>query len=115
MNHGHVAGKFLIFVMAVCAFQSVVPCRPLTGLTGSACPAYAEEEWRVEFEALSRKTQEPTALTASELRELIARCDALKGRIEKLEEHLRKVPLLRLEKARKLFVFTLEYKESQPR
>lgn len=96
----------------VCALQSVAPNHPLAALTGAAAPSYAEEEWKAEFEAVCKKTQDPTILTIDELRDLIARCDKLKSRIEKLEEHVRKVPLIRLKMARKLFVFTLESKEN---
>lgn len=80
-------------------------------IIGAAAPVWAAEEWQAEFEAVCKKTQDPTALTADELRGLIAQCDKLMSRIEKLEDHVRKVPLIRLKMARKLFVFTLDSKE----
>lgn len=100
-------------MVAVSALLPVAPDHPLVVLIGAAAPAYAEEGWQAEFEAVCKKTQDPTVFTADELRELISRCDKLKSRIEKLEEHVRKVPLIRLKMARKLFVFTLESKENQ--
>lgn len=100
-------------LFVVCALQSVAPNHPITVFAGAAAPAYAVEEWQAEFEAICKKTQDPSVLTADELRELIARCDKLTFRLEKLDEHVRKVPLIRLKMARKLFVFTLEFKENK--
>lgn len=100
----------MIFIVS--ALQSIVPTHPLVLFTGFAAPVYAEEEWQVEFDVVCKKTQDPSILSAAELRELIARCDKLKSNLEKLEEHIRKVPLIRLKMARKLLVFTLETKGS---
>lgn len=99
-------------VFIIGGLQSIAPTHPLVMLTGIATPVYAEEEWQAEFETVCKKTQDPTVLTAEELRGLIARCDKLKSRIEKLEEHVRKIPLIRLKMARKLFVFMLESREN---
>lgn len=111
------AGRIFLVpaLFILCALQSGVPNHPLVVLTGAAAPVCAEEGWKAEFEAVCKKTQDPTVLTSDELRELIARCDTLKSRIEKLEEHVRKVPLIRLKMARKLFVFTLESREKPTR
>jgi hypothetical protein len=51
--------------------------------------------------------------SAGELRHLIARCDALKPRIEKLDEPQRKVTLKRLQMCRDLYAYVLEAKENQ--
>lgn len=99
-------------VFIICGLQPVVPTHTPVMFIWAASPACAEDDWQVEFEAVCKKTLDPTVLTAEELRILIARCDKLKSRIEKLEEHVRKVPLIRLKMARKLFVFTLESKEN---
>lgn len=111
------AARFFIIpvITAACALQSAAPVGPLVAVIGAATPVCAAEEWQVEFEALCRKTQDPSLFTVDELRLLITQCDRLIARLEKLEEHVRKVPLIRLKMARKLFAFTLESKESSAR
>lgn len=106
-------GFFLVqVIVAACALQSVAPTGPLTAIIGTVATVCAAEEWQVEFEAVCKKTQDPSLLTVDELRALIAQCDSLMLRLEKLEDHVRKVPLIRLKMARKLFAFTLESKEN---
>lgn len=53
------------------------------------------------------------AFSVEELRRLVDRCDALKPRIEKLEEPQRKVTLKRLQMCRDLYAFVLEMKEKK--
>ena len=78
-------------------------------LRGSLPPsAHAEEAWKTEFNAICSKTTDPASLTKSDLQDLILRCDALKQRIEKLDESARKVYLRRIQMCRDLFQFTLE-------
>jgi hypothetical protein len=76
-------------------------CRPLQ-------VAYAEDNWKTEFDDLCSKTDDSPSLAKDEVKNLIVRCDALKPRIEKLEESPRKVYLKRLQACRDLFVFALE-------
>lgn len=75
--------------------------------------AYAQDNWKPEFDSICSKTQDADTLTVQELKELITRCDALKARIEKLEESHRKVALKRLQMCRDLFVFMLQSKETK--
>jgi hypothetical protein len=75
--------------------------------------AHAQEDWRPEFDSICSKTQDADTLTIEELKELINRCDALKPRIEKLEESHRKVALKRLQMCKDLFVFILQSKENK--
>jgi len=73
--------------------------------------AYAEEEWKKEFEAICSRTDDAMSFSKEELKTLVARCDALKSLIEKLDESARKVYLRRLQTCRDLFAFVLESKE----
>lgn len=75
--------------------------------------AHAQDDWRPEFDSICSKTQDADALTVQELKELITRCDALKPRIEKLDESYRKVALKRLQMCRDLFVFMLQSRENK--
>ena len=75
--------------------------------------AHAQEEWRKEFEEVCSKTQDAMEFSPKELRGLIARCDALKPHIEKLDEPHRKVTLRRLQMCRDLYAYVLETKENQ--
>jgi hypothetical protein len=75
--------------------------------------ASAQQDWRQEFEDVCSRTQDAMTLSAGELTDLVARCDALKPAIEKLEETPRKVYLKRLQMCRDLFVFVLESKMNE--
>jgi len=75
--------------------------------------AYSEEDWRKEFEEICSKTENAMTFSVEELRSLVARCDALKSRIEKLEEPQRKITLRRLQMCRDLYAFTFEMKEKK--
>ena len=86
---------------------------PRRGLAAVGGVAYAEEGWTKEFGEVCSKTQDAMALSVDELRSLIARCDALKSRIEKLDEQHRKVAARRLQMCRDFYVFTLESKEKK--
>ncbi len=84
----------------------------LTGTyTGRADIASAQEDWRREYEDVCSRTQDAMTLSESELTDLIARCDALKPVIEKLEETQKKVYLKRLRMCRDLLSFVLESKK----
>jgi hypothetical protein len=75
--------------------------------------AYAQEDWKSEFEDVCSKTQDAMMFSTEELKKLIARCDALKPRIEKLDESQSKVYGRRLQLCRELLVFVLESKEKK--
>jgi len=70
--------------------------------------AYAEDEWKAEFDDICGRTSDAMALSKDEVKGLIERCDRLKPRIEKLDESTAKVNLKRLKMCRDLFVFVLE-------
>ncbi len=75
--------------------------------------AYSEEGWRNEFEAICSKTENAMEFSVEKLRSLVDRCDALKSRVEKLDEPQRKVTLKRLQMCRDLYAFVLEMKEKK--
>ena len=74
--------------------------------------AQAQDDWKVEFDSICAKTQDADLFSPRELKELISRCDALKPRIEKLDESHRKVALKRLRMCRDLLVYVLQSKEN---
>ncbi len=70
--------------------------------------ASAQDDWRAEFDDICSKTTDAMSLPKDEIKKLVERCDALKPRIEKLDESAAKVYLKRLQRCRSLFVFVLE-------
>ena len=70
----------------------------------------AQDDWKTEFEDICSKTQDSMAFTPDELKRLVDRCEALKPRIEKLDETQRKVYLKRLQMCRDHLVFVIESK-----
>jgi len=85
---------------------------PLIVNSEPAAPAadVAQEDWKTEFEDICSKTQDSMAFTTDELKSLVDRCDALKPRIEKLDESQKKVYLKRLQMCRDLLVFVMQSK-----
>ncbi|RJQ53500.1 MAG: hypothetical protein C4526_06480 [Nitrospiraceae bacterium] len=75
--------------------------------------AYAQEDWKTEFEAVCAVTQDPSELSSDKLKELADRCDRLSPVIEKLDESQRKVYLKRLRMCRNLFIFIVESREKK--
>ncbi|WP_129126798.1 hypothetical protein [Geomonas oryzae] len=75
-------------------------------------PAAAEESWRTDFEAACSKTDQAMTMSVKELRDLLAKCEALQKVIEVQEESVRKVYLKRLALCRNLYAYMLEYKQS---
>lgn len=73
--------------------------------------ALAEEDWRAEFDRLCGKTEQSMSLPVGELRELVARCEKLKPRIEASASPQKTVFLKRLEACRKVFSFVIEATE----
>ncbi len=74
-------------------------------------PAFAEQNWKNEFDEICAKNDDAMSLGVDELKNLIQRCDKLKPRIEALDETPRKVYLRRLQLCRELYLFVLESKE----
>ncbi len=77
--------------------------RPAPPPVAAAAPA-----WRTEFDEVCARTQDAMALSAEELRSLLARCDALLPALEKLAESERKVFTRRLQACRSLYQFVLD-------
>ncbi len=73
--------------------------------------AFAQDDWKTEFETVCARTQEAAGMSRDELKNLVDRCDKLRPRIEKLDETQRKVYLKRLRMCRDLYAFVLESKE----
>jgi hypothetical protein len=73
--------------------------------------ARAAQDWRKEFDDICSKTQDAMALSADELRSLVARCESLKQQLDKLDESSRKVFTKRLQACRDLYQFVLESRE----
>lgn len=93
-----------VSMLLVCSLMTVAECmyHPQSGT------AYAQDAWKAEFDEICGKTDDAGALTRSEIKSLIERCDTLRPRIEKLDESAKKVYLKRLQSCRDLFVFVLE-------
>ena len=70
-----------------------------------------QEGWRKEFDDICSKTQDAMTVSKEELTVLISRCDALKPKLEKLDETRKKVYLERLRMCRGLYAYVLESKE----
>jgi hypothetical protein len=91
---------------------------PALLMSGNAPPfspgsAYAQDDWRKEFDDICARTQDADEFSIQELKDKIDRCDALKPSIEKIEESQSKVALKRLKMCRDLYVYVLQAKESQ--
>jgi hypothetical protein len=75
--------------------------------------AYSQEDWRKEFDEICSKTENAMTFSVEELKSLVDRCDALKSRVEKLDEPERKIALRRLQMCRDLYAFVFEMKEKK--
>jgi hypothetical protein len=75
--------------------------------------AYAQEDWKKEFDDVCSKTQDAMLLSEDELGGLVDRCDKLKPRIEELDEVQRKVYLKRLKMCRDLFEYVLKSRQKK--
>ena len=83
-------------------------------IVGTLGSAYAQQDWKQEYADVCAKTQNAMLLSTNELKEYIARCDTLQGRINELEGGTeRKVYGKRLKMCRDLYVFTLNYKDQK--
>ncbi len=76
-------------------------------------PAHAEQGWKEEFEAVCGRTDAAMTLGREELKDLVARCDRLKEKIESEEESTRKVYLRRLKSCRDLYLFVLDTRKPE--
>ncbi|MCK9420167.1 MAG: hypothetical protein M0R70_12390 [Nitrospirae bacterium] len=79
-------------------------------LLASPAAAVAQDDWKKEFEEICSQTQDAMLGTPEELKDLVSRCDALRPRIEKLDETQKKIYLKRLHMCRDLFNYALESK-----
>ena len=79
---------------------------PVIPLTSAS--SLAQEDWKAEFDEVCSKTTDAMALTKTEVKSLIERCDKLRPRIERLDESTAKVYLKRLKMCRDLYMFVLE-------
>lgn len=76
--------------------------------------AFEQAGWKQEFDGVCSMTQDAMALSIEELDSLITRCDALKSRIEQLEdESTRKIYLKRLQRCRDLYLFVRDSKRNK--
>jgi hypothetical protein len=105
-------------IIAVVLVAALTPGSDLQSLQrgtfASSGIAYAQDNWKAEFDDVCSQTQDAMALSAEELKRLVARCDAIKLQIEKLpDESQRKVTLKRLQMCRDLFDFVLQDTESR--
>lgn len=73
--------------------------------------AWAQDEWKKEYEEICSRTDDAMSFSKDELRGLIARCDKVKSIVETLDPSTRKVYLRRLQLCRDLYAFVLESKE----
>ena len=80
----------------------------LTDGAFAAATAGVQDDWKTEFEDICSKTQDSMEFTPDELKSLVDRCDALKPRIEKLDETQKKIYLKRLQMCRDLLVFVMQ-------
>lgn len=77
-------------------------------------PVRGEEPWQATFDETCSKSSQAMAMSVQELRDLLAKCDALQKVIETQEESVRKVYLKRLSLCRNLYAYMLEFKQSNP-
>jgi hypothetical protein len=100
-----------VFVMGAVSFFSVA--LPGMGDLLVIRSAYAQEDWKKEFDDVCSKTQDAMQFTDDELRSLVDRCDKLKPLIEGLDETQKKVYLKRLAMCRNLFEFMLKSRQKK--
>ena len=79
----------------------------------AAAAVAAQDDWKKEFEDICSQTEDSMSLSPDELKGLVDRCEALKPRIEKLDETQRKVYLKRLQMCRDHLVFVIESKSGK--
>lgn len=102
----------LIFFTATASFPAIGGDGSPGSFLFSPPPAFAEQNWKNEFDEICAKNDDAMSLGVDELKSLIQRCDMLKPRIEALDESTKKVYLRRLQLCRELYFFVLASKES---
>jgi hypothetical protein len=104
---GVAAGLTIAFVSSFCVSLPTFISHPRFEVRA----AYAQDDWKKEFEEICARTDDAMSFGREELKGLISRCDKLKPAIEALDESARKVYLRRLQLCRDLLAFVLESKE----
>ncbi len=102
----------LLSALIIGVFPSTAMCQS-TNASEASSQSQVPQGWEKEFQDVCSKTQDSMILKQDELKALIARCDALKPKIEKLDETRRKVYLKRLDQCRGLYAYVLESKQSE--
>jgi hypothetical protein len=98
--------RFAILIAVV--YSAAVPFQSSDTSVFTVFAAEDQTDVKKEFDAVCADTYNATTLGDEELKSLIARCDALKPRIEKLEESHRRVMLKRLSMCRELYNYVLQ-------
>ncbi len=98
----------IVLATALSAFSGILVFSD--GLIAAPAAAVAQDDWKKEFEDVCSQTQDAMSFTPDELKGLVGRCDALRPRIDKLDETQKKIYLKRLQMCRDLFAYTLESK-----
>lgn len=105
IKHGNPAIALSIALMALTV--TVVLSQ---GLFAAPAAVISQDDWKKEFEDICAQTQDVMLFTPEELKGFVGRCDALRPRIEKLDETQKKIYLKRLQLCRDLFAFAIESK-----
>jgi hypothetical protein len=107
--------KTALFIIFLISGASLLPGASPAGRVFLPGPgnAFAEEDWRTEFDIVCAKTADSMELSTDELKSLISRCEKLKEAIDKLDESTRKVFSRRLRMCRDIYAFALEAKEKK--
>ncbi len=100
--------KIFFAIIALVMLSGILSLGPYRDISS----AYAQEDWKKEFEEICSRTDDAMSFSKEELKGLIERCDRLKPVIERQDESTRKVYLRRLQTCRDLLKFVLESKES---
>ncbi len=103
----------LSLAVVMCALSFLNTAFPRTGELFVIRSAYAQEDWKKEFDDVCSKTQDTTLFTEDELKSLVDRCDKLKPLIERLDDAGKKVYLRRLAMCRNLFEFVLKSRQKK--
>ena len=101
----------IALAIALTVFSGIPPLSDGAFIASAA--ASAQDDWKKEFEDICSKTQDAMSFTMEELKGFLDRCDALKLRIEKLDETQKKVYSKRLQMCRDLLVFVMESKSGK--
>jgi len=105
-----------IFIASICAALFLVQPTlsvPFAAASGLAAAAPVPDDIMKEYDETCTVTEDSDQLTKEELRQIIARCNALQPRVEKLEDPARKVMLSRIKRCREFYAYLLEIKESK--